>query len=171
MISQFTSRGLLDFDIDYVKRICSPTRNTTDPSWTKNKDPFYSGFLPTILWSFLGSKVRTPGRYRRPEGKNGVGRGSRTNEDVHFSVRAKMEESVKMGKNVGEKTGLKAPSRALEGYVFDGERRAWVCGRRGRPELREVELPVLGVSAEGVESENLEAWIFSEWLQKQAKSN
>ena len=84
MISQFTSRGLLDFDIDYVKKICSPTRNTTDPSWTKNKDPFYSGFLPTILWSFLGSRIRTPGRYRRPEGVNGVSRGSRTNEDVHL---------------------------------------------------------------------------------------
>ena len=55
--------------------------------------------------------------------------------------------------------------------MFDGERRAWVCGRRGRPELREVELPMLEVSVEGVESENLEAWIFSEWLQKQAKSN
>jgi len=104
---------------------------------------------------------------------NGVSRGSRTNEDVHFSVRVKMEESTvaRVAEKVGEKRVLRAPSRALEGYVFDGERRAWVCGRRGRPELREVELPMLEVSVEGVESENLEAWIFSEWLQKQAKSN
>ncbi|KAK0120248.1 hypothetical protein ONS95_011654 [Cadophora gregata] len=167
MIDQFTSRCLLDFDIDYVKRICSPSRNTADPSWTKNKDPFYSGFLPTLLWSFLGSKIRTPGRYKRPEGAKGVSVGSRTNENMHYSVRAKMEESAK----VGDKRPLSPPSRALEGYVYDGERRSWVCGKKGRPELTEVELPRTGLSAEGVKSESLEAWIFSEWLQKQAKGN
>ncbi|KAH7410632.1 hypothetical protein BKA64DRAFT_661408 [Cadophora sp. MPI-SDFR-AT-0126] len=163
MIEQFTSRGLLDFDTDYVKEICAPTRNTADPSWTKNEDPFYSGFLPTILWSFLGSKIRTPGRYRRPEGPRGVSAGSRTNENVHYSVRAKMEEMAK----VGAKRPLSPPSRALEGYVYDGERRSWVCRKSGRPELMEVGLPSLEGLTEGGKSESLEAWIFSEWLQKQ----
>ncbi|KAH6714185.1 hypothetical protein BKA61DRAFT_735704 [Leptodontidium sp. MPI-SDFR-AT-0119] len=168
MIDQFTSRGLLDFDIEYVKKICSPTRNTADPSWTKNTDPFYSGFLPTILWSFLGSKIRSPGRYRRPEGPNGVSEGSRTNEVMHYSVRAKMEESAKMG----ARGPLSPPSRALEGYVYDAERRSWVSKKSGRPELMEMELPSSGMAAEGLKSESLEAWIFSEWLAKQeVKSN
>ncbi|KAL2069394.1 hypothetical protein VTL71DRAFT_14073 [Oculimacula yallundae] len=163
MIDQFTSRGLLDFDIDYVKKICSPTRNTLDPSWVKNSDPFYSGFLPTILWSFLGSKVRTPGRYQRPDGPNGVSKGSKTNENLHFSVRAKMEESA----GQGAKRPLSPPSSALKGYVYDEEMRAWVCGKTGRPELREVELPSLGLTTQGSKSESLEAWMFSEWLAKQ----
>ncbi|CZS94948.1 uncharacterized protein RAG0_04749 [Rhynchosporium agropyri] len=156
MIDQFTSRGLLDFDMDYVKKICSPTRNTIDPSWVKNSDPFYSGFLPTILWSFLGSKTRTPGRYKRPVGPNGVSIGSKTNENMHYSVRAKMEES-----------GISPPSSALKGYVYDVEKKAWVWKNSGRPELREVDLPSLGVNATGLQRESLEAWMFSEWLAKQ----
>ncbi len=160
MIDQFISRGLLDFDIEYVKKICGPTRNTADPSWTKNRDPFYSGFLPTILWSFLGSQIRTPGRYPIPKGPNGVTPGSRTNEEMHFSVRCKMVEDGKKG----EKKRLSPPSRALEGYHFDGKTKAWVSSQSGKPELKEAELPSFHPSSKG---ETLQAWMFSEWLPKQ----
>lgn len=85
MVDQLTSRGLLEFNIDFIKRICSDTRNNADPSWTNNQDPYYSSLLP--LWSLMGSKFRTPGRDPIPTGPNGVQPGSKTYETVHFCVR------------------------------------------------------------------------------------
>jgi hypothetical protein len=155
MIDQCTSRGLLDFNIDYVKKFALNTRSNTDPSWTNNKDPFYSSFLPSILWSLLGSRLRTPGRDPIPTGQNGVKPGSKTNEAVHFSVREKMEEIAKPG----TKLPLPAPSKAFEGYEWDPKLKTWVWTKDRTRSLSEFPLPQ--------EPNSLQAWLSSDWLLKQ----
>lgn len=156
MIDNFTSRGLLDFDIEYVKSITSSTRNTADPSWVNNADPFYASFVPSILWTILGSKTRTPGQYAVP---TGVATGSKTNELMHFSIRAKMEETAQ---TTGVRNVMKPPSKALKGYCYDASESAWVSTRTGR-EMSEVVLPSVK------DEESLMAWMFSEWLPKQER--
>jgi hypothetical protein len=103
MLDQVISRGLLDFNVDFIKKICTDTKDNADPNWTNNKDPFYSSFLPTILWSIMGSRLRTPGRDPIPTGPNGVQPGSKTNETVHFSVRYVFEAAnfLWMSHNLG----------------------------------------------------------------------
>jgi len=89
-------------------------------------DPFYSIFLPSVLWKFLGSRLRTPGREPAPQQ---VEAGSLTYEYMHYSVREKMEEIAKYAAAECDSCrdgDIKPPSKALEGYVFDYEKKAWV---------------------------------------------
>jgi len=160
MVDQCMSRGLLDFNVDFVKKICIGTRNNADPNWTANKDPFYSSFLPTILWSLLGSRLRTPGRDAIPTGPNGVKPGSKTNEVVHFSVREKMEEIAKPG----AKAPLPVPSKAMEGYEWDPKSRAWVWTKDKTQTLSEFALPEVD------DPNSLQAWLSSDWLKARGGS-
>ena len=149
MVDQFASRGLLDFNTEYVHSILSCTKNNADPKWDGNKDPFDQGFL-AVVWHLLGSKTRTPGQYKCPKVNTPD---SRTNEFVHWSVREKMEQSVKAGKEV-------VPSKALQGFTFEEESRAWVF-KKGAKEsfvLPEVELPEQG---------SMQMWLCADWLKGQ----
>lgn len=156
MVDQCTSRGLLQFNTSFLQKICLNTRNDSDPNWIKNKDPFYSSFMPTILWSLLGSRLRTPGREPVPEGAN-IQPGSKTNEIVHFSVRQKMEENAKPG----AKPPLPPPSKSLEGYIYDSKLKAWVWvkDKTSSAVLNEYTLPST--------PDSLEAWLSSDWLKAQ----
>jgi hypothetical protein len=156
MVDQCISRGLLDFNVDFVKKLCNDTRINKDKSWTRNKDPFYSPFFPAILWNVLGSRLRAPGRESIPAELNGVKPGSKTNEVVHFSVRQKMEDIALPG----AKSPLPSPSRAIDGYQYDAKLKAWVWVKdkdsKNAEVLNEFNLPS--------DPNSLEAWICSDWL-------
>jgi len=151
MLDQIISRGLLDFNIDFIKKICANTRNNADPGWTNNKDPFYSSFVPTILWSLLGSRLRTPGRDPIPTGPNGVEPGSKTNETMHFSVREKMLE-----------TKLSPPSKALKGYQYDKKQKAWTWTK----DPAQHPIPEFAYPDEN----SLQAWLSDDWLKAESEA-
>lgn len=153
MVDQCVSRGLLEFNIDFIKKLCNNTRTNKDKNWSRNKDPFYSSFLPSILWTALGSRLRTPGRELIPAGGNGIKPGSKTNETVHFSVRQKMEEIAPPG----SQAPFPSPSKAFEGYQYDYKLKAWVWTKdKNVDALAEFNLPS--------DPNSLEAWISSDWL-------
>lgn len=149
MIDQCTSRNLLDFDIRYIdpkiylcetrwlilegfyrylKEITASTRDPADLLWGTNKDPFYAGFIPSAMWTVVGSRLRMPGREPIPVA---IRPGSKTCEYIHYSVRQKMEEGfnslhTNSDCNVCIAKDFPSPSKAMEGFDYDWEQKAWV---------------------------------------------
>ncbi|KAE9382129.1 hypothetical protein N431DRAFT_320847 [Stipitochalara longipes BDJ] len=156
MIDQFASRGLLDFDTEFVQNVLSCTKNNADPDWSGNKDPFDDGAL-SVVWHLLGSKTRTPGQYKNPKVNTS---NSVTNEVMHFSVREKMEQIAKPGAN----PPLPLPSPALAGFEYDEESRRWVWnkGTKGSFEMPEFGLPPTG---------SMQSWLCGDWLKSQDVEN
>jgi T6SS, Phospholipase effector Tle1-like, catalytic domain len=147
MIDQFNSRGILDFNMDFVHNVCASTRNNLDPNWNGNKDPFDDGLL-SVVWHLLGSKTRTPGQYTNPPTNTPH---SVTNEYMHWSVREKMEQT---------KLPLVKMSAALSGFELDEPSGKWVWGK-GKP--NQVELPEFPLPT----ADSVENWLSGDWLKSQ----
>jgi hypothetical protein len=127
----------------------------------KNKDPFYASFMPNVLWTLLGSRVRKPGRELIPKK---VRIGSKTNETMHYSVREKMEEIAKQkAKDCHgcEKQALPSPSTALEDYEYRWKDKAWVW--KNHPNIIVPEFPPPRVD----DKNSMQAWLSGDWLQIQ----
>ncbi len=153
MIDQFSTRGLLDFNTNFVQNVLSVTKDNKDPNWAGNKDPFGDGAL-AVVWNLLGSKTRTPGQYPVPAVN--VKKNSVTNETMHFSVREKMHQVAKAGAN----PPLPLPSPALAGFELDEERRKWVFkkGQKGSFEMEEFQLPG---------ADDWQTWLCGDWLKSE----
>jgi hypothetical protein len=155
MIDQFISRKLLDFNLEFVKKICAETLNNLDPNWNSNIDPFDDGIL-TVVWHLLGSKTRTPGRYTNPTVNT---LDSVSNETVHFSVREKMEQTAKPNATLP----LPPPSPALAGFEYDSDKRRWIYrkGKEVQHELPEFPLPI------AEDKNSVQSWLCRDWLKSQ----
>jgi hypothetical protein len=152
MIDQFNSRKLLDFNMDFIHKICSDTQDNRDPGWNNNIDPFDEGAL-SVVWYLLGSKTRTPGRYKNPpvNTPNSV-----TNETIHFSVREKMVQTAKPG-------SPSPVSPALVDFEYDEDKKGWLYnkGKQGQFELPEYPVP----SAK--DADCVQSWLCGDWLKGQ----
>ncbi len=156
MVDQFASRGLLDFNSAFVQNVLSCTKDNRDPNWNANKDPFDDGAL-SVVWHLLGSKTRTPGKYKNPKVNTP---NSVTNERMHFSVREKMEQLAKPGAN----PPLPLPSSALAGFEFEEEKRCWVWNKGMRDSF---EMPEFGLPP----ADSMQSWLCGDWLKGQEAEN
>ncbi|KAH8597706.1 hypothetical protein B0O99DRAFT_684422 [Bisporella sp. PMI_857] len=169
MVDQCQSRGLLQFDMEYLKEQTQKTRNQSR-CWTTNRDPFTASLISNAFWSLLGSRVRRPGREPVPRGASPATVRSKTYEYIHYSLREKMTELAKLRRSNLPNCELctkenKIPSISMRNYEFDAERKEWVLrGKDGKikPEctLREYPRPLKD------DPESLQAWLSSEWLRE-----